>query len=64
MFTQSVFVHKLLTINIINFENCALLGYYGASSGNPLPTFRDNLSLTPLRVKNRHFGQLLPLLAA
>ena len=24
-------------------ENCALLGYYAASSGNFLPTFRDNL---------------------
>jgi len=26
------------------FKNCALLGYYPASSGNFLPTFRDNLS--------------------
>jgi len=26
-------------------ENCALLGYYTASSGNFLPTFRDNLSV-------------------
>ena len=25
------------------FQNCALLGYYAASSGNRLPTFRDNL---------------------
>jgi hypothetical protein len=25
-------------------ENCALLGYYAARSGNLLPTFRDNLS--------------------
>ena len=25
-------------------ENCALLGYYTASSGNFLPTFRDNES--------------------
>jgi len=24
-------------------ENCALLGYQAASSGNSLPTFRDNL---------------------
>jgi hypothetical protein len=24
-------------------ENCTLLGYYAASSGNLLPTFRDNL---------------------
>ena len=27
------------------FENCALLGYYAACSGNYLPTFRDNLSV-------------------
>ena len=24
-------------------ENCSLLGYYAAISGNFLPTFRDNL---------------------
>jgi hypothetical protein len=27
------------------YENCGLLGYYAASSGNFLPTFRDNLSV-------------------
>jgi len=26
-------------------ESCALMGYYAASSGNLLPTFRDNLSV-------------------
>jgi hypothetical protein len=26
-------------------ENCAVLGYYAASSGNFVPTFRDNLSV-------------------
>jgi len=26
-------------------ENCALQGYYAASSGNLLSTFRDNLSV-------------------
>ena len=26
-------------------ENCALLGYFAASSGNSVPTFRDNLSV-------------------
>jgi len=31
-------------------ENCALQGYYAASSRNLLPTFRDNLSV--------HFGFL------
>ena len=33
-------------------ENCALLGYYAASNGNFLPTFRDNLSVPSTRVKN------------
>ena len=33
-------------------ENCVLLGYYAASSGNFLPTFRDNLSVPSSRVKN------------
>jgi hypothetical protein len=32
-------------------ENCALLGYYAASSGNVLPTFRDNLSVPSLGLK-------------
>jgi hypothetical protein len=33
-------------------ENCALPGYYAASSGNVLPTFRDNLSVPSSWVKN------------
>jgi len=32
-------------------ENCAVLGYYAASSGNSLPTFQDNLSTTSSKVK-------------
>jgi hypothetical protein len=32
-------------------EICALLGCYAASSGNPLPTFRDNVSVPSSRVK-------------
>jgi len=32
--------------------NCALLGYYAASSGNFLPTFRDDLSVPSPRFKN------------
>jgi hypothetical protein len=27
----------------MTFENCALLGYNAALSGNPSPTFRDNI---------------------
>ena len=37
--------------NLSKGENCALLSYYTASSGNPLPTFRDNLSVSSSRVK-------------
>jgi len=33
-------------------ENRALLGYYPESSGNFLPTFRDNLSVPSPHVKN------------
>jgi hypothetical protein len=29
----------------VNAEICALLGYYAASSGNPLPTIQDNVSV-------------------
>ena len=32
--------------------NCALLGYYAASSGNSLPKFRDSLSVLSSGVKN------------
>jgi hypothetical protein len=32
-------------------ENCALLGYYAAPNGNPLLTFRDNVSVPSSRVK-------------
>ena len=33
-------------------ESCALMGYYAASSGNSLPTFRDNLSVPFSSVKD------------
>jgi uncharacterized Zn ribbon protein len=33
-------------------ENCSLQGHYKASNGNSLQTFRDNLSVPSLRVKN------------
>jgi len=43
-------VLKILICTISGFcckaeENCALLGYYAASSGDSLPTFRDKLSV-------------------
>jgi len=58
-------------------SRCALLGCYVASSGNSLPTFRNNLSAPSSRVKNqkrkktygtdklsRNVGKELPLLDA
>jgi hypothetical protein len=33
-------------------ENCAVLGYYASSSGNFLPTFRDNLLVQSSVLKN------------
>jgi hypothetical protein len=47
-------------------EICALLGYYPVSSGNSLPTFRDNLSVPSSRIKKSKkkaflFGLLDPL---
>jgi hypothetical protein len=42
--------HKV--INRTFLENWALLGHYAASSGNFLPTFRDNLSVPSSSSKN------------
>jgi hypothetical protein len=47
-----------LITNSIRLESCALLGYYAASFGNCLPTFRDNVSVPSSRV----FSFLLGLL--
>ena len=41
---------------MLSIEICALLGYYAAYGGNPLPTFRDKL-LVPF---SRVFGKGLP----
>ena len=39
----------------ILYKIFALLGYYAASSGNPLPTFRDNLSVLSSRLKQASY---------
>jgi hypothetical protein len=39
-------------------ENCALLGYYAASRGNSLPTFRDNVSVPSSRAKTLEDGTM------
>jgi len=46
----------LLLCLISDFRNnvdqiCRLLGYYAAQSGNSIPTFRDNPSVSSSRVK-------------
>jgi len=45
-------------------ENCILLGYHAANSGNPFPTFRDNLSSQGTDRLPRNVGEELSLLAA
>jgi len=53
-------------------EKCVLLDYFVESSGNPLPTFRDNLSVQSSRTSlenrtdrfSRNVGVDLPQLAA
>jgi len=61
--------------NLSKGENCALLSYYTESSGNLLPTFRDNLSVSLSRLKkssslkmrqimSRNVGKELPLIFA
>jgi hypothetical protein len=37
--------------SLFSVEICVLLGYYAASNGNPLPTFRDNVSVPFSMVK-------------
>jgi hypothetical protein len=38
-------VYQWLVVSIWRVQNCAVLGYYTASNGNCLPTFRYNLSV-------------------
>jgi hypothetical protein len=43
--------HSYAASNFDLFENIAFLGYYAASGGNFLPTFRDNLSVKGQKIK-------------
>ena len=43
----------LWCLNEVGSEICALLGYYTPSSGNPLLTFRDEVSVPSSRVKKK-----------
>ena len=42
---------QLHLVYIVRVENRALLGHYATVSGNYLPTFRDNISVPPSRIK-------------
>jgi len=59
---RKTFFQTMLTSVISGFshkadDNCTLLSYYAASSGNFLPTIRDNLSSPSSNVDK----ELLPL---
>ena len=41
----------VIMMTYTTLDNCALLGYYAESSGNFLPTFRDNQSVPSSGVK-------------
>ena len=43
---------------VATFDNCVLLSYYAASSGDSLPTFRHYLSVPFARVKNPKRNEL------
>jgi hypothetical protein len=47
------------TQSLVAYVICALLGYYAASSGNPLPTLEDGTDTL-----SRKVGKGLPLHAA
>jgi hypothetical protein len=60
---------------IFAVEICVVLTFYAAQSGSSIPTFRDNLSIPPSRVKQsntledgigcpRNIGGKLPFYAA
>jgi len=59
-------VDKMLDLCVISGfrrkidENCALLGYYAAISGNFLLTLRDNLSVPSSEVKNPNRSFWIP----
>jgi hypothetical protein len=38
------------------YKNCALLGNFAASSGNPLPLFSDNLSVPSSTFKGQELN--------
>jgi hypothetical protein len=51
---NEVKLHVILGFRREVDENCVLLGCCAISSGNSLPTFRDNLSVPSFRVRNHH----------
>jgi len=49
--TIQIITYVILHNDIYTLEICALLGFYTRNIVNSLPTFRENLSVPPSRVK-------------
>jgi hypothetical protein len=43
---------------MLEMRTALLLGYYAASSGDVLPTFRDNISVPSSEVKNKKWDPI------
>jgi hypothetical protein len=56
MWAGSIIAELAFPRRAIVLENCALLAYLAANGGNPLPTFRNNLSVPSPRVRNPRSG--------
>ena len=54
-------LRKIYLCSSICFEKCALLGCYPKSSGNPLSTFRDSLSVPSSRDENSWLLNMGPI---
>ena len=52
---------NVIIIKTDHDEICTLLGYYAASNGNPLPTFRDNVSVPSSSVKKSKISSPLKM---
>jgi hypothetical protein len=53
LFGGGICAFRIQHVNYQNIENCAVLGYYAASSGISLRTFLNNSSVPSSRVKNK-----------
>jgi hypothetical protein len=61
IYTYTYKTCRLFVVTSINktlscAENCVSLDSYAASSGNSLPTFRDNVTFRKMSVRNYHYS--------